>query len=186
MSMLVDLTDVSTTLDEVILGLKKIGSEIGVEVTLRLAGGGERKRFAILLTKEPHCLETADSRLSRAANSTATPWSRSPTTRCCAASPRRPGIPFLWRGAEDKAAARSVPRREHPRVPRGARRARTLHAHPLTGVRQPVPEPHHQHPPVAAAVPSRAPTPTSRRGRKACGCRDARRTLSPRSSIKVR
>src|ERR1051325_6721625 len=58
MSMLVNLTDVETTLDEGILGLKQIGAEIGVDVTLRLAGGRERKRFAILVTKEPHCLET--------------------------------------------------------------------------------------------------------------------------------
>src|SRR5207237_10344096 len=49
MSMRVDLTDVSTTLDEVILGLKAIGAEIGVEVTLRLSCGRERKRFAILV-----------------------------------------------------------------------------------------------------------------------------------------
>src|SRR5438105_5507015 len=57
MSMRVDLTDVSTTLDEVILGLKQIGADIGVEITLRLAGGRERKRVAILVTKEPQCLE---------------------------------------------------------------------------------------------------------------------------------
>src|SRR2546428_2169040 len=57
MTMLVDLSDVNVTLDELALGLRQIGSEINMEVTLRLAGGPpEKKRVAILVTKEPHCL----------------------------------------------------------------------------------------------------------------------------------
>jgi len=57
MTMLVDLSDLSVTLDELALGLRKIGDEINMEVTLRLAGGPpERKRVAVLVTKEPHCL----------------------------------------------------------------------------------------------------------------------------------
>jgi formyltetrahydrofolate deformylase len=102
MSMLVDLTDVSTTLDEVILGLKKIGVEIGVEVTLRLAGGGERKRFAILLTKEPNCLETLvrDYRAGKLNGEPVVALSNHEVLRGVAEAA---GIPFLWRGAEDKA-----------------------------------------------------------------------------------
>ena len=58
MTMLVDLSDLSVTLDELALGLRKIGDEINMEVTLRLAGGPpERKRVAVLVTKEAHCLE---------------------------------------------------------------------------------------------------------------------------------
>src|SRR5690348_16408800 len=57
MTMLVDLSDLSITLDELVMGLRKIGEEINMEVTLRLAGGpAERKRLAVLVTKEPHCL----------------------------------------------------------------------------------------------------------------------------------
>src|SRR2546422_3503361 len=57
MTMLVDLSDLSITLDELVMGLRKIGEEIGMETTLRLAGGPpERKRVAVLVTKEPHCL----------------------------------------------------------------------------------------------------------------------------------
>ena len=57
MTMLVDLSDLSITLDELVMGLRKIGEEINMETTLRLAGGSpERKRVAILVTKEPHCL----------------------------------------------------------------------------------------------------------------------------------
>ena len=57
MTMLVDLSDLSITLDELVMGLRKIGDEINMETTLRLAGGPlERKRVAVLVTKEPHCL----------------------------------------------------------------------------------------------------------------------------------
>ncbi|HSD10325.1 MAG TPA: formyltetrahydrofolate deformylase [Candidatus Binatia bacterium] len=103
MSMLVDLTDVSTTLDEVILDLKKIGGEIGVEVTLRLAGGGERKRFAILITKEPHCLQTLvrDHRVGKLNGEPVVALSNHEVLRSVAEAA---GIPFFWRDAEDKAA----------------------------------------------------------------------------------
>ena len=58
MTMLVDLGDLSCTLDELVDGLKRIGGEINMEVKLRLAGGNtERKRVAVLVTKEAHCLE---------------------------------------------------------------------------------------------------------------------------------
>jgi len=57
MTMLVDLSDLSITLDELVMGLRKIGEDINMETTLRLAGGPlERKRVAVLVTKEPHCL----------------------------------------------------------------------------------------------------------------------------------
>jgi formyltetrahydrofolate deformylase len=103
MSMHVDLTDVSTTLDEVILGLKKIGEEIGVEVTLRLVGGGERKRFAILLTKEPHCLETLirDHRDGKLNGEPVVALANHEVLRDIAEAA---GIPFFWRDATDKAA----------------------------------------------------------------------------------
>jgi predicted amino acid-binding ACT domain protein len=39
MTMLVDLGDLSCTLDELVDGLKRIGGEINMEVKLRLAGG---------------------------------------------------------------------------------------------------------------------------------------------------
>src|SRR5579885_3001876 len=58
MTMQVDLTDLNTTLDDLVLGLRRIGEEIGMEVTIRLAGAPtQRRRVAVLVTKEPHCLE---------------------------------------------------------------------------------------------------------------------------------
>jgi formyltetrahydrofolate deformylase len=102
MSMRVDLTDVSTTLDEVIVGLKAIGVEIGVEITLRLTGGGERKRFAILVTKEPHCLEALvrDHRAGKLAGDPVVVLSNHELLRGHAEAA---GIPFFAREAEDRA-----------------------------------------------------------------------------------
>jgi formyltetrahydrofolate deformylase len=103
MSMRVDLTDVSTTLDEVIVGLKTIGSEIGVEITLRLTGGGERKRFAILVTKEPHCLEALirDHRLGKLVGDPVVVLSNHGLLRGMAEAA---GIAFFSRDADDMAA----------------------------------------------------------------------------------
>jgi formyltetrahydrofolate deformylase len=103
MSMRVDLTDVSTTLDEVVLGLKRIGDEIGVEITMRLAGGRDRKRFAILVTKEPQCLEALvrDHRAGKLNGDPVVVLSNHEVLRSLAESA---GIPFFWRDAEDKPA----------------------------------------------------------------------------------
>src|SRR6266850_160928 len=58
MTMLVDLSDLGITLDDLIMGLKRIGDEIHMEITIRLHGERARKRVGLLVTKEPHCLET--------------------------------------------------------------------------------------------------------------------------------
>jgi formyltetrahydrofolate deformylase len=58
MTMLVDLAECSLTLDELVTGLQDIGREISMEVKVRLAGRtADRKRVAVLVTKEGHCLE---------------------------------------------------------------------------------------------------------------------------------
>src|SRR6266849_729445 len=57
MTMLVDLSDLNINLDELILGLKRIGEEIHMEVTIRLHGRKEPQRVAVLVSREPHCLE---------------------------------------------------------------------------------------------------------------------------------
>jgi formyltetrahydrofolate deformylase len=57
MTMLVDLSDLTMNLDDLVLGLKKIGEEIHMEVSVRLHAGREPKRIAVLVTREPHCLE---------------------------------------------------------------------------------------------------------------------------------
>ena len=57
MTMLVDLSELSLNLDELILGLKRIGEEIHMEISIRLHGRKEPKRVAVLVSREPHCLE---------------------------------------------------------------------------------------------------------------------------------
>src|SRR5512144_2740246 len=57
MTMLIDLADMSVTLDELVLGLKAIGSDIGMEVTVRLHGERVPRRVALLVSKEAHCLQ---------------------------------------------------------------------------------------------------------------------------------
>ncbi|RMF20227.1 MAG: ACT domain-containing protein [Deltaproteobacteria bacterium] len=57
MTMLVDLADLTCSLDELILALKRIGSEMQMDVSVRLHGEKSRKRVAILVSREPHCLE---------------------------------------------------------------------------------------------------------------------------------
>jgi formyltetrahydrofolate deformylase len=57
MSMLVDLKDLDINLDTLILDLKGIGSEMQMDVTIRLHGERTQKRVALLVSKEPHCLE---------------------------------------------------------------------------------------------------------------------------------
>lgn len=57
MTMRVDLTDLAPSLDAMILGLKEIGEDMHMEVSVRLHSTRERKRVVVLVSKEAHCLE---------------------------------------------------------------------------------------------------------------------------------
>lgn len=57
MTMLVDLREFTGNLDDLVLGLKSIGEEIHMDISVRLHGRRERRRVAVLVTREPHCLE---------------------------------------------------------------------------------------------------------------------------------
>lgn len=57
MDMLVDLSDLSVSLDELITGLLKLGNTIEMEVRVALHDQGKPKRVAVLASKEAHCLE---------------------------------------------------------------------------------------------------------------------------------
>ncbi|HEY1922867.1 MAG TPA: formyltetrahydrofolate deformylase [Tepidisphaeraceae bacterium] len=56
MDMLVDLKDLSTDLSELITGLLELGKQIGMEVRVHLHSERRVKKVAILVSKEPHCL----------------------------------------------------------------------------------------------------------------------------------
>ena len=57
MDMLVDLKDLTTDLSELITGLLDLGRKIDMEVKVHLHSERRKKRVAILVSKEPHCLE---------------------------------------------------------------------------------------------------------------------------------
>ncbi len=104
MTMLVDLSDLSVTLDELALGLRAIGQEINMEVTLRLAGGSpERKRVAVLVTKEAHCLEQLlrDRTASVLNGDIVLVLANHPDLEPLA---RAHDLPFAWQATTDKAA----------------------------------------------------------------------------------
>ena len=104
MTMLVDLSDLSITLDELVMGLRKIGEEINMETTLRLAGGpSERKRVAVLVTKEPHCVaQLVQDRDAGVLNGDLVAvLANHPDLEPLAREHR---IPFAWAPSTDKAA----------------------------------------------------------------------------------
>jgi len=103
MSMLVDLKDLDVNLDTLILDLKSIGAEMQMDVTIRLHGERTRKRVALLVSKEPHCLEALIAARDAEELEADFPMvlSNHPDLEPVAAAA---GIPFRWMGSTDKAA----------------------------------------------------------------------------------
>src|SRR6266480_520830 len=54
--MLVDIKDLSIDLSELITGLLDLGKKIDMEVRVHLHSEKRKKRVAVLVSKEPHCL----------------------------------------------------------------------------------------------------------------------------------
>ena len=103
MTMLVDLADVSVSLDELILGLKQIGTEMHLEISVRLHGERARKRIAVLVSREPRCLQQllADHAAGLVAGDFVCVLSNHDILRPLADGA---GIPFEWLASTDKAA----------------------------------------------------------------------------------
>lgn len=103
MDMLVDITDATVSLDELITGLLAIGSEIGMDIRVTLHSERERRRVAVLVSKEAHCLEQliADSRAGLLHGELACVIGNHEVLRPIAESA---GIPFSWHPSDDKAA----------------------------------------------------------------------------------
>ncbi|MFQ5477367.1 MAG: ACT domain-containing protein [Candidatus Binatia bacterium] len=57
MTMLVDLAELTSSLDELVMNLKAIGEQVHMDITVRLHGERRRKKVAILVSRETHCLE---------------------------------------------------------------------------------------------------------------------------------
>jgi formyltetrahydrofolate deformylase len=103
MTMLVDLSDLSINLDDLIFGLKRIGEDIHMDVSVRLHGRKEPKRVAVLVSREPHCLEQLIAERDRGAlnGDLVVVLSNHDMLQPLAAAH---GIPFFWLPATDKAA----------------------------------------------------------------------------------
>ena len=103
MDMLVDITEASVSLDELITGLLRIGADIGMEIRVTLHGERERKRVAVLVTKEEHCLEQllADARSGELHGEIVCVLGNHESLRPLAESA---GIPFECHPSDDKAA----------------------------------------------------------------------------------
>jgi len=57
MDMLVDLTDMTLSLDELVNGLQDTGKQIDMDVRVSLSTRRREKKIAVLVSKEPHCLQ---------------------------------------------------------------------------------------------------------------------------------
>lgn len=103
MSMLVDLKDLDVNLDTLILDLKGIGAEMQMDVTIRLHAERTRKRVALLVSKEPHCLEALIAARRGGDLDAEFPvvLSNHPDLEPLATAA---GIPFRWASSTDKAA----------------------------------------------------------------------------------
>lgn len=57
MDMLVNLADMSLSLDELITGLQSLGKQVEMDVRVTLHSQRRERKVAVLVSKEPHCLE---------------------------------------------------------------------------------------------------------------------------------
>jgi formyltetrahydrofolate deformylase len=103
MTMVVDLADLAISLDELILGLKAVGTEMHLEISVRLHGERMRKRIAVLVSREPHCLHQllADQASGLIAGDFVAVLSNHDVLRPLA---EHAAIPFEWRVSQDREA----------------------------------------------------------------------------------
>lgn len=100
MDMLVQLRDLSCDLSELITGLLQLGQRIGMEVRVHLHSQRRPKRIAILVSKEPHCLEQIIADFGREGTGTTIVgvFANHPDLQPVA---ENAGLPFESRSADD-------------------------------------------------------------------------------------
>src|SRR4051812_17368461 len=103
MDMLVDLADVSTDLTDLISGLVSLGKSIDMEVRIHLHSQRKPKKLAILVSKEPHCLQQLIHHLreGKLHGQVVTVLANHPDLESIA---REAGLPFAWHASTDPAA----------------------------------------------------------------------------------
>ncbi|MGH2632098.1 MAG: formyltetrahydrofolate deformylase [Tepidiformaceae bacterium] len=101
MDMLVDITGASATLEELATGLAGIGADLGMDIRVSLRSEQARRRVAVLVTKEAHCLEQliADWRAGLLNGELVAVIGNHDVLRPIA---EEAGIPFHWAPSTDK------------------------------------------------------------------------------------
>jgi formyltetrahydrofolate deformylase len=98
MDMLVDLKDLACDLSELITGLLDVGKKIGMEVRVHLHSERRKKRVALLVSKEPHCLKRliSDFDAGRLNGEVVGVFSNHPVLEPVA---QKAGLEFAWKAA---------------------------------------------------------------------------------------
>lgn len=100
MDMLVDLKDITCDLSELVTGLLELGRRIDMEVRVHLHNERRKKRIAVLVSKEPHCLAQLieDAQHQRVHGEIACVLANHPEMEPMA---RSAGLKFSWQPADD-------------------------------------------------------------------------------------
>jgi formyltetrahydrofolate deformylase len=100
MDMLVDLKDLNCALSELITGLLGLGQRIDMEVRVHLHSERRQKKIALLVSKEPHCLQKliADLKEGSLHGKVAGVFSNHPDLQPIAEAA---GLPFAWQSSEN-------------------------------------------------------------------------------------
>jgi len=103
MDMLIDITVAAVSLDELVTGLLTIGQEIGMDIRVTLDNQRNRRRVAVLVSKEPHCLErlVEDWRSGELNGDLVAVIANHESLRAFAAAAK---LPFTWFPSDDKVA----------------------------------------------------------------------------------
>ncbi|HEY8667551.1 MAG TPA: formyltetrahydrofolate deformylase [Tepidisphaeraceae bacterium] len=99
MDMLVDLKDLACDLSEIITGLLALGQKIDMEVRVHLHSERRMKKLALLVSKEPHCLQrlVADLQQGKLHGQVAGVFANHPDLEPIA---RAANLPFAWQAAD--------------------------------------------------------------------------------------
>jgi formyltetrahydrofolate deformylase len=102
MDMLVDLKELSSPLSELITGLLDLGKKIDMEVKVHLHSERKPKKIALLVSKEPHCLQQLidDVKARRIFGEVAVVLANHPDLEEMA---EKAGLKFMWFPANDTA-----------------------------------------------------------------------------------
>jgi formyltetrahydrofolate deformylase len=100
MDMLVDLKDITSDLSGLITGLLELGRKIDMEVRVHLHSERRAKRVAILVSKEPHCLQEmiAEFKSGKLRGEIAGVYANHPDLEPIAQEAK---LPFAWKASSD-------------------------------------------------------------------------------------